>query len=399
MTVPSGSAALAAPAPATLSPRLTLAMAVAAGTAAANVWYSQPMLGVIGREFGAGAAQMALIPTATQIGYALGIVLLLPLGDRMDRRALILRQFVALIAAQLAAAAAPGAATLIAASTAIGISACIAQQIVPFVADLAEPARRGRAVGAVMTGLLAGILLGRVLSGVVAAHAGWRALYVLAAAISVGVAGILAVVLPHSRPAARGTPYAALLLSGVALWRQWPALRRAALVQAGLFAGFSAFWSVLALKLQAPPLFLGSEWAGLFGVLGAAGVMVASVAGRMADRYGPRRVVGAGILLTASSFVVFAIFPTLGGLIGGLILLDLGVQGAQIGNQSVIYALVPEARGRVNSIFMTTMFVGGAIGSYAAGLGWVLAGWGAVCAVGLALAAASLAAYGRGRVG
>jgi predicted MFS family arabinose efflux permease len=374
------------------TPRVTLAMAIAAGCAAANVWYNVPMLGVIAADLGVASHTVALIPTATQVGFAAGILLLLPLGDRMDRRTLILRQLAGLTAALLAAALAPGATTLILASVAVGVGACTAQQIIPFAAELAPPHRRGRTVGTVMSGLLLGILLGRVLSGTVAQYASWRAMFLLAAGIAVLVGIMLARVLPHSRPQARAS-YAGLLFSLLALIRANPALRRATLIQAGLFGGFAAFWSLLALLLQAPPLSLGSEVAGLFGFVGAAGVAVANIAGRLTDRHGPHGVIGAGIVLVAAGFVVLALWPTVPGLILGLVLLDLGVQGAMIANQSIIYALHPEARGRINTVFMTGMFTGGAIGSGAAGFGWSLAGWPAVCGVGFALALVALAAH------
>lgn len=382
-------ALLAAP---RLTPAITLAMATAAGFAAANVWYNQPMLGVIAADLHASSRQVALIPTATQIGFATGIMFLLPLGDRMDRRTLILRQLVWLTLALLAAAAAPGPVLLILASAAIGTGACIAQQIIPFAAELAPPERRGRVVGMVMSGLLTGILMGRVLSGAVAHHFGWRAMFLLAAVLAVLMGAMLAWMLPRSRPSVSSS-YRGLLFSLVSLARAHRGLRRATLVQAGLFGGFSAFWSVLALKLQAPPLSLGSDVAGLFGILGAAGVTIATVAGRLSDRHGPRGVIGAGIGLTAVGFVVLAVWTTLPGLIAGLILIDLGVQGAQIANQSVIYALQPDARGRLNTVFMVGMFIGGAIGSGVAGFGWVAAGWPAVCAVGFALSMVSLAAH------
>lgn len=378
--------------PPALTPRVTLALAVAAGCAAANVWYNQPMLGVIEADLGVSSRTVALIPTATQIGFAAGILLLVPLGDRMDRRTLILRQFAWLTLSLIAAAVAPGAATLILASVAIGVGAGITQQVMPFAAELAPPHARGRAVGTVMSGLLLGVLLGRVLSGIVAKYAGWRPMFFLAAGIAVAVGLMLAAALPRSRPQTRSS-YFGLLVSLVALTRAYPKLRRATLIQAGLFGGFSAFWSVLALKLQAQPLALGSEVAGLFGVVGAAGVLVASLAGRLADRHGARGVIGAGVVLVIVSFAVFAVWPTLAGLIVGLIVLDLGVQAAMIGNQSVIYALQPEARGRINTVFMTGMFIGSALGSGAAGFGWTIAGWPAVCGVGCALALGSLAAH------
>jgi predicted MFS family arabinose efflux permease len=384
--------AIPASTPARLTPAVTLAMAVAAGFAGANVWYNQPMLGVIGRDLHAGSGQLALIPTATQVGFAAGILFLVPLGDRMDRRALILRQLGWLALAVLAAALAPSTAALIAASAAVGIGACIAQQIVPFAAELAEPHARGRAVGTVMSGLFTGILLGRVLSGWVAGHFGWRVMFGLATLLALAVGALLARILPRSRPHVSSS-YGALMVSLVALVRGYPRLRQAALIQAGQFGAFSAFWSVLALKLQAPPLHLGSDVAGLFGILGAAGILAATVAGRLADRYGSRPVVAGGVLLSAASWAAFAFLPGLAALIVGLILLDLGVQSAQLGNQSVIYALAPEARGRMNTVFMTVMFVGGAIGSAGAGFAWISFGWLGVCAVGLALSVVSLGAY------
>jgi predicted MFS family arabinose efflux permease len=382
-----------------LTPRLTLALALAAGFAAANVWFNQPMLGVIASSLGARAEQVAALPTATQIGFAAGILLLVPLGDAVSRRTLILAQLAGLTLAALAAALAPGVATLTLASAGVGMAASVAQQIVPFAAELAAPSVRARAVGTVMSGLLGGILLGRVFSGALAEHFGWRATFGVAAGLGVGVALVLAALLPHSRPATR-LSYGALLFSVADLFGRLPALRRASVVQAGLFGAMSAFWSVLVWRLQAPPLRLGSDVAGLFGVLGAAGVMAASLAGRIADRVGPLGVIGAGCLLAAAGYAVFALWPGLGGLILGLVLLDLGVQAAIVGNQAVIYALAPEARGRVNTAFMTVMFAGGAIGSAAAGYGWVLAGWPAVCGVGLALTGLALAVHlsaGRGK--
>ena len=345
-----------------LTPRLTLALALAAGIAAANVWFNQPMLGSIAASLHAPTQQVAVLPTATQLGFASGILLLVPLGYRVSRRRLILAQFWALALAALAAALAPGVATLTLASVAVGLAASVTQQIVPFAAELAAPGARARAVGAVMSGLLAGVLLGRVFSGVLAEHFGWRATFGAAAALGVLVALGLAALLPHSRPSVR-LSYGALLLSVVELFSRLAPLRRASVVQAGLFGAMSAFWSVLVWKLQA---------------------------GRLADRFGARGVIGAGCVLGATGFVVFAVWSGLGGLIVGLILLDLGVQAALVGNQAVIYALAPEARGRINTAFMTVMFAGGAIGSAAAGYGWVLAGWPAVCAVGLALTAFSL---------
>ncbi|MBV9783772.1 MAG: MFS transporter [Acidisphaera sp.] len=370
-------------------------MAVGAGAAVANIYYNQPMLGVILRDLRASPAVTGLIPTATQLGYALGLLLLVPLGDRIDRRRLILAQGWALCVAIAAAAAAPDAWALVAASVAVGAGATIAQEIVPYAAELAEPARRGAAVGTVMSGLLLGILLGRAVSGLVGQHAGWRAMFWLGCLMMAAIVGLLALVLPRSRPGMQ-VSYGQLLGSLIGLFRREPRLRRAAFMQAALFGAFSVFWSVLALRLQAPPFYLGSTVAGLFGLIGAAGVMVAPLAGRLADRGGPQRVITIGILLVLLAWVVFGLWTSLAGLVLGVVLLDLGAQACLISNQTVIYALRPRARNRLNTLFMTTMFLGGAACSALSLLAWATGGWTLVSLLGGALPVLAFAVHRRG---
>lgn len=278
------------PAPAAL----VLLLASGAGLAVASLYYSQPMLGILATDMGASTVDVGFVPTLTQLGYALGILLLAPLGDRHDRRQIILIKTLLLVAALLAAAWAPSFTWLLAASLAIGLTATLAQDIVPAAATLAPAARRGKVVGTVMTGLLLGILLSRVVSGFVAEHFGWRNMFV-AAAIGVAIIGITVWRrLPNFAPTTT-LPYRALLGSLWALLRQHASLRRAALAQGLLSVGFSAFWSTLAVMLHAKPFEMGSAVAGAFGLAGAVGALAAPLAGHLADRRGPELVTRLGV--------------------------------------------------------------------------------------------------------
>ena len=374
---------------------LVLLLASGAGLAVAAIYYSQPMLGVLGADIGASDRAIGLVPTLTQLGYALGILLLAPLGDRYDRRCIILAKAAALVLALLLAGAAPSIGTLLAASLAIGLAATLAQDIVPAAATLAPEAQRGKIVGTVMTGLLLGILLSRVVSGFVAEHLGWRAMFIAAAA-SVALIGLaMWRGLPRFRPTTH-LRYGALLGSLARLWRQHGTLRRAALAQGLLSLGFSAFWSTLAVMLHGAPFHLGSAAAGAFGLAGAAGALAAPLAGRIADRRGPELVTRLGAGLVALSFAVMALAPLLEQpqqrlwlIVASTIGFDLGIQAALIAHQTLVYGIDPGARSRLNSVLFVGMFIGMASG---AALGsQVLAQWGwmgvTLLAVGSALAA------------
>jgi len=366
----------------TMPPGLTFSMAAATGLAVANIYYNQPMLGLIQRALPGAAA--GFVPTVTQLGYALGLFLLVPLGDLLERRRLIVGQFVVLSVALGLAALAPTGAALLLGSLLVGAFATVAQQIVPMAAHVAPPAQRGAVIGKVMAGLLLGILLSRTLAGFVAQQSGWRSMFWLGVPLALFAAGLSRVKLPVSQPD-RGLSYPGLIASLWHLWCDLPVLRRATLTQGLLFAAFSAFWSTLALQVQ--QMGYGLAVAGLFGIVGAAGVLAAPLAGHLADRRGPGAAIVAGTLLTIVGLAIAGLPLGIAGLALGCIVLDLAVQGALISHQHIIYALRPDARARLNTLFMGGMFLGGAGGSALAITAWQMMAWQAVCLLGSALAA------------
>ena len=349
---------------------LVFTLAAGAGLSVASIYYSQPMLDIIGKQFNVGVGAVGMVPMLTQMGYALGILLLAPLGDRHDRRAIILIKGLLLVAALLLCGFSGGLNALLIASFATGLTATVAQDIVPASAALAPERSRGKTVGTVMTGLLVGILLSRVVSGVVAEYFGWRAMYWLAAALVLFISLALWRALPRFTPGT-SVSYPRLLLSLAHLWQHHQTLRRAALAQGLLSVGFSAFWSTLALMLS-DRFHLDSAVAGAFGLAGAAGAMAAPLAGSIADRIGPARVTIVGAGLVTVSFALMFLLPALpisaqlALIVLSTIGFDLGVQATLVAHQTLVYSLAPEARSRLNAL----LFTGAALGSLA------LARWG-----------------------
>ena len=360
-------------------------LAIGAGFSVASIYYAQPLLPLMGADLHLSIAGMGLVPTLTQTGYALGILFLLPLGDRHDRRALILFKSAALALFLLGCSLTEQLHSLLFTSLLIGMAATMAQDIVPAAAILAPEGKQGKTVGTVMTGLLLGILLSRTVSGVVGEAFGWRVMYQLAAA-SIAIIGVVMwAVLP--RFAIHSTlSYPALLRSMEHLWRRYPALRRAALAQGFLSIAFSAFWSTLAVMLL-DRYHLGSAVAGGYGIAGAAGALAAPLAGGLADKLGAGKVTQLGAALVTVSFALMFLMPALG-TSGQLILIavsavgfDLGLQSSLVAHQNLVYSLEPQARGRLNALLFTVIFIGMALGSALGSKVYAMVGWPGVVAL------------------
>ncbi|MEV5893785.1 MFS transporter [Nonomuraea fuscirosea] len=379
------------PHPGGLSRWLLLLMSAATGLAVAGNYFAQPLLDLIGRELGLGPTTAALTVTAAQAGYALGLILLVPLGDLMERRRLAVALYAATAVFLLVSATAADGTVLLISTALTGLASVGAQVVVPFAATLAAPAERGRVVGTVMTGLILGLLLARTASGTLSELGGWRTVYWVNAALMALTAVLLRLFLPRLGGDGGRLSYPALLRSTVSMFRLEPLLRWRAGIGALSLASFSVLWTALTFLLAGSPYEWTESAIGLFGLVGAAGALTATVAGRLADRGLVQVVTGAGtVLLVVSWLAIAAGARSLVWLLAGVILLDLAHQAVLNSSQNVVYALRPQARNRINSAFMTSFFVGGAIGSALTSLVWVHAGWSGVCVLGGALSAGTL---------
>jgi len=366
----------------TLTRGLVLVLAVTAGACVANLYYAQPLLEEIGAAMGVRTSTAAIIITASQVGYAAGLLLLVPLGDLLERRRLLVTLLGCAAVASLASALAGSLAVLALTTVAVGTMSVAAQVIVPLAGDLAADHERGRVVGTVVSGLLIGILTARTISGFVAEALGWRAVFALGAAIMLVLTATLALRLPAQPPRAP-SGYGRLLRSILTLVREEPLLRRRMLYGAlGMFS-FSVLWTGLTLLLSAPPYGYNEAVIGLFGLAGLAGAAAAQGAGRSVDAGHTRAAtLGLWMLVLASWGVVALVGHGIVLLVVRLILFDAGMQGAMVTNQGVIYALRPDARSRLNAAYVGSVFAGGGAGSLLAPLVWDAGGWDLVCALG-----------------
>lgn len=384
--------------PIPLSPVLIRILSLATGLAVAGNYYAQALLPTIAQDLGLSPSGAGLIVTTAQVSYGIGLFFLVPLGDRIEVRRLI-TLLACLTAAGLALAGLSRHLTPLLVGTALaGLCSVMAQVILPFAANLADPARRGKVIGQIMGGLLLGILLARSVAGVLSTLGGWRLVYGCATVAMLAMALILHRVLPAQRPVSPPS-YRAILVSLGELLREEPELRQRAALGACSFAVFSVLWTTLAFLLAAPPLSLEDSAIGLFGLAGAAGVLAANWVGRLADR-------GQGALATSLGWgvLLLAWIPlalgqhSLAAILVGVLLLDFGTGAVHVSNQNRIYRLRPEARNRITAIYMTAYFSGGAAGSLLAANVYAHGGWSAVIWSGLGislLGTALWAAHGR----
>ncbi|MEH6372935.1 MFS transporter, partial [Streptomyces sp. KLMMK] len=375
-----------------LSRGTLLLMAVACGLSVAGNYFAQPLLEVIGRDLHMSAGILALVVTVGQVGYALGLILLVPLGDLAERRGLATGLCAATAVFLVVTATAPGPAVLLTGIALTGLTSVAAQVVVPYAATLASPERRGSTVGTVMTGLLLGILLARTAAGLLSELGGWRTVYWANAVLMAVMAVLLHRALPRLRTPA-GLSYPRLLGSTFALFAHEPVLRRRALMGGLSFAAFSVLWTAMTFLLSGPSYGWSASAIGLLGLVGAAGSLSASVTGRLADRGLVHRVTGTGAVLLLASWGLLALGGSGGvwsltALLAGVIVLDAAVQGVHISNQNLVYSLRPEARNRLNSAYMTSYFVGGAMGSALTSAVWSASRWPGVCVLGAAISAA-----------
>lgn len=379
-----------------LSPALILLMSVATGLAVASNYYAQPLLDTIARAFNLSASSAGFIVTAAQLGYAAGLLFLVPLGDMFERRMLIVSMTLLAAGGMLITASSQSLTMMIVGTALTGLFSVVAQILVPLAATLASPDKRGKVVGTIMSGLLLGILLARTVAGLLASLGGWRTVYWVASVLMVVMALALWRGLPKVKQE-NHLNYPQLLASVFSLFTQDKLLRTRALLGCLTFANFSILWTSMAFLLAAPPFNYSEGVIGLFGLAGAAGALGARPAGGLADKGKSHLTTTAGLVLLLLSWAaIWYGHVSVLALIVGILVLDLTVQGVHITNQTVIYRVKPEARNRLTAGYMTSYFIGGAAGSLISASAWQHAGWSGVCGIGAIVAALNLLVWWRG---
>lgn len=374
-----------------LSPSLTLLFSVTCALAVANVYFAQPLLDSMAQSLGVASSMIGVVVTATQVGYALGLLFIVPLGDLVNRKRLILTQVLLSAVALAAVGAAQQWLALLSAMIVMGLLAVVVQVLVAYAAMLATPSQRGHAVGTVTSGIVMGILLARFTSGLIADIAGWRAVYFVSSGLMLIIAAVLWKVVPVTAPPRHKDAYLALISSVFKLFITERILRARGLLALLIFAAFSVLWTSMVLPLSAPPLSLSHTTIGMFGLAGVAGALAASRAGRWADQGLGQRVTGISLgLLTLSWLPITFAETSLIALICGVVLLDFAVQAVHVTNQSLIFAARPDAQSRLVGAYMCFYSVGSALGAAAATQVYALWGWIAVSLLGALISATAL---------
>lgn len=372
-----------------LTPLTLWIMTIATGLIVANLYYNQPLLDEMALTFGVSKAKIGEVSFITQLGYSAGMLFLAPLADMIKRKRLMLWIFAFIVLSLLVTAASPSVNILVYSSFVLGAASLIPQILVPMAAHLAKPFERGKKIGFIMSGLLLGILLSRTFAGILGEYLGWRAVFYTASGIMVITWAMVWIFLPEVEPDYKGS-YGSLMASLAELVKNEPRLRVAAIRGALCFACFSAFWSTLAFLLKGN-FNMGSDVAGEFGLAGAAGAIAAGLMGRLSDKTDAYKLSGFTILLVLLSFGIFYLSAhSIWGLVLGVVVLDMGVQATHISNQSIIFSLRPEARNRINTIYMVTYFLGGTAGTFVATQLWNSYRWTGLCCIGAAISIITL---------
>ena len=367
-------------------------MSVSAGLVAANMYYFQPLLNYISAEFNVSESQASSVALATQLGYALGLLLIIPLGDKVANHRILRFDFLVMIGSLIAVAMSGSLWLLIAASFLVGFTSMIPHLFVPMTARLATDENRGRSIGIVMSGLLIGVLGSRVLSGIIGEIFGWRTVFYLAATMMTALFVLLTLKLPRLDPTYEGS-YFELMRSIGHYFKKEPRLRLAALRGALCFGAFSAFWTTLVFLME-DNFGYGSSVAGLFGLLGIGGALAAAQVGKLNDRMSKNKIVVAAIAVMIASWIVFVFSgKSIIGIVVGVILIDLAQQALHITNQNIILVKNPEARNRINTVYMVSFFLGGAGGTFLGALAWEHFQWLGVALLGMTLSVTALVAH------
>ncbi|QHG24495.1 MFS transporter [Pseudomonas sp. DTU12.1] len=369
-----------------LSGAVVLLFAIACGLSVANVYYAQPLLDAMASTFAMDPATVGIVISLTQVGYGIGLLLLVPLGDLLNRRHLIVSQLLLSTCAVLLVALSSSGPWFLAGLLLTGLLAVVAQVLVAYAAHLAQPEQRGHVVGLVTSGIVVGLLLARTVSGIMADLAGWRSVYLLSAGLTLLMALLLWRVLPAAEQPPTQDSYGQLLRSVFSLLREEKVLRDRAVLALLTFAAGTVLWTPLVLPLSTPPLSLSHTQIGLFGLAGAAGALGAAHAGRLADRGRAQWTSGAALMLMLASWLAIAFTQSsLWALLLGVITFDLGLQAVHVTSQSLIYSVRPDAQSRLVAAYMLFYSAGSALGSVMATMMYAWAGWLGVCALGAAI--------------